>query len=501
MNAKSIIYLLFIIITINLYGQGFVIDHNCTDINQIPAGVIDDVQQNIRWQYAHTSYGHQLTCGLELLEASEPSLDVEIGYMYLPEVSGALCIYDGTEGFYAPGLCCTYIEPVGYWLGEQGQSWTRATLDHNPTINVSAWSWCDQLDEYTAAEVQTYLDAISMFEAEYPDVTFIYFTGSAHADGSFGYNRHLRNDQIRNYCIANNKVLFDFEDIDAWYNGVMNYYIFSGDTIPLQHDAFYDPSGCGHANDLCATEKGKATWWMMARLRDWQPGSGTTYLLQLEVFLEGSMNLTTMNTHLNDTDLLPFSQPYNTEPWNYQGNESVSAIPNSSVVDWILVELRDAPNAASATAATRIGQMAGFVLNNGSVVGIDGSSNLQFTTPVSQNLFLVIWHRNHLGIMSATPLTLNVDLYSFNFTSNIFKAYGGLNGYKYYSPGIACMVAGDANNDGLIDLTDKTNNWSDQAGNYGYLHGDFSMDGRVSNRDKNSFWVPNYNHFYHSMVP
>jgi hypothetical protein len=501
MKATSVICFLFIALSLKNVGQGIVIDHNCTAIEQIPASVIDDVQQGIRWQYAHTSYGHQLTCGLELLEAADPSLDVEIGLMYLPVVPGALCTYDGTEGFNAPGVCCTYIEPVGYWLGEQGQDWTRATLNNNPTLNVSAWSWCDQLDEYTEAEVQTYLDAISMFESEYPDVTFIYFTGSAHADGALGYNRHLRNDMIRNFCVTNNKVLFDFEDIDTWYNGTMNYYLYSGDTIPLHHDAFYDPDGCGHANDLCGVEKGKATWWMMARLSGWQPGSGTSYSLQLKVFLEGSLNQTTMNTDLNSNGLIPLTQPYNTSPWNYSGDEAVSVIPNASVVDWILVELRDAPNAGSATAATRIGRLAGFVLNNGSIVGTDGSSNLQFTTPVSQNLFLVIWHRNHLGIMSSSPLPLNGEIYSYNFTQHIVKSYGGSNGCKFSPLGFACMVAGDSNHDGYINLTDKTEYWADQAGNSGYLDGDYSMEGRVNNRDKNTLWLPNFIVGYHSMVP
>jgi hypothetical protein len=501
MKATSVICFLFIALSLKNVGQGIVIDHNCTAIEQIPASVIDDVQQDIRWQYAHTSYGHQLTCGLELLEAADPSLDVEIGLMYLPVVPGALCTYDGTEGFNAPGVCCTYIEPVGYWLGEQGQDWTRATLNNNPTLNVSAWSWCDQLDEYTEAEVQTYLDAISMFESEYPDVTFIYFTGSAHADGALGYNRHLRNDMIRNFCVTNNKVLFDFEDIDTWYNGTTNYYLYNGDTIPLQHDAFYNPDGCGHANDVCAVEKGKAAWWMMARLRGWQLGPGASYSLQLKVYLEGSMNGSSMSTTLNNNGLLPLSQPYSVSPWNYAGNESIAAIPNPSIVDWILVELRDAPNAASANEATRIERMAGFVLNNGSIVGLDGFSNLQFSTPVTQNLFVVIRHRNHLGIMSSVPLSLNGDLYSFDFTLNIFKAYGAGTGYKLYSPGLACMVAGDANNDGLLDLSDKTEAWSDQAGSYGYLHGGFSMEGRVGNKDKNSFWLPNYKHSYHSMVP
>jgi hypothetical protein len=63
------------------------------------------------------------------------------------------------------------------------------------------------------------------------------------------------------------------------------------------------------------------------------------------------------------------------------------------------------------------------------------------------------------------------------------------------------MVAGDSNHDGYINLTDKTEYWADQAGNSGYLDGDYSMEGRVNNRDKNTLWLPNFIVGYHSMVP
>ena len=95
-----------------------------------------------------------------------------------------------------------------------------------------------ELDSYTEAEVQEYLDAVNLFEQQYPNVTFVYITGNAQANGEAGYNRHLRNNQIRDYCITNNKVLFDFEDLDCWYNGVQNYLFYNGEHIPIQHPDF-----------------------------------------------------------------------------------------------------------------------------------------------------------------------------------------------------------------------------------------------------------------------
>ncbi len=40
-------------------------------------------------------------------------------------------------------------------------------------------------------------------------------------------------------------------------------------------------------------------------------------------------------------------------------------------------------SAATATAATRIARQAAFLLSDGSVVGIDGTSNLQFTDTIT----------------------------------------------------------------------------------------------------------------------
>ncbi|MEZ5198088.1 MAG: hypothetical protein R2764_17370 [Bacteroidales bacterium] len=52
-----------------------------------------------------------------------------------------------------------------------------------------------------------------------------------------------------------------------------------------------------------------------------------------------------MVNFLNAKNYIPLAQPYNTYPWNYNGDEAVTEIPTESVVDWVLVELRDAPNA------------------------------------------------------------------------------------------------------------------------------------------------------------
>jgi len=215
-----------------------------------------------------------------------------------------------------------------------------------------------------------------------------------------------------------------------------------------------------------------------------------TIIISGLVFLEGPYVDTEMNTDLNLAGEIPLTQPYNNPPWNYLGTESVGSIPNTDVVDWVLVELRDTTDAAFATEATRIARQAGFLLKDGSVVGIDGSSNLQFRTSFTNGLYLIVWHRNHLGVLSATSLTQTAGVYSYDFSTSLSQAHGGGAGYKLVGTSVYGMPGGDENGDGDIDATDKAA-WTTNAGTGGYQSSDFNLDNQVNNPDKNDTWVEN----------
>jgi hypothetical protein len=249
-------------------GQGIIIDHNCVDISQIPASVIEDIKDNINFQWCGQSHSGQVPCGLDVVESIYPQFDVTIQELVLPTTPNSMSVYIGNQGFNAPGQCCTSITPEGYWIPPTGPQWTNACLAYNPTINVSGFLWCWQLEGNGASYVQSYLNQMESFEAQHPNVTFVYTTGNAQAYGANGLQRHQNNEMIRNYCIANNKVLFDFADIDSWYNGEQQTTTYNGTTYQVQHNAF-DGQECGHVNLLGAEYKARAIWWMMARIGGW----------------------------------------------------------------------------------------------------------------------------------------------------------------------------------------------------------------------------------------
>jgi hypothetical protein len=214
--------------------------------------------------------------------------------------------------------------------------------------------------------------------------------------------------------------------------------------------------------------------------------------VNLTAFLEGPFVTTEMTTALNSSGHLPLTQPYNVSPWNYSGGETVASIPNTNIVDWVLIELRETPgDASSAIPSTMLDKKAGFILKNGSVVDLDGSSPLEFDISVTENLFAIVYHRNHLGIMSAYPLTLFGHVYSYNFTSGMGTVLGEQNGHCEIAPGIWGMMAGDANGDGEVDNKDKNDIWKIQMGSAGYLNGDFDMNGQVEMSDKIAKWKSN----------
>jgi hypothetical protein len=262
-----------------------VIDHNYTNLSAYSQAQYQLAKDTLHIAYGHTSHGSQVTTGMTSM----------VGFIN----GGGLGMSMPTDFFrYNNGGTGGALDlHDNFKAGDLGNpdrtTWAARTRDYlddpsNADVNVIMWSWCGQAGTATESEMALYLSTMNGLEMDYPDVTFVYMTG--HVDGSaVGSNLFLRNQQIRDYVIANGKTLFDFADIESW-DPDGNYY---GDKL-LRDSLWYDSDGDGsrdknwaqdwrashaegtdwynassaHSDPLNANLKAYAAWSMFAEIAD-----------------------------------------------------------------------------------------------------------------------------------------------------------------------------------------------------------------------------------------
>jgi hypothetical protein len=203
----------------------------------------------------------------------------------------------------------------------------------------------------------------------------------------------------------------------------------------------------------------------------------------IQAFMEGPYNGLTMNTFLNDIDLIPLSQPFTSLPWAYAGTETVAEIP-ANAVDWVLLEVRETTgDVETATAATIVAQQAAFILDNGSVVALDGESNVLIPLAFTDNVYVVLWHRNHIRLMSSTALTQVSGVYTYDFTDAQSKTYGSFQ--KEIGAGVFGMYASDIDSDGEVFSGDLGLLLNEYPSFNVYSNSDVDLDGEVFSGDLN----------------
>lgn len=216
------------------------------------------------------------------------------------------------------------------------------------------------------------------------------------------------------------------------------------------------------------------------------------YTFNLQVNLEGPFNGIDMNTTLYDNGILAANQPFNTAPWNYDGLETITAPGDADIVDWVIVEFRETDgDGSTATIDKFLDRQASLVLSDGTIVGMDGSSSILYTGNITQNLFVIIYSRNHLSVMSANPVPEIFGNFIYDFTFELTQAY--LDGQKDLGGDNFGMIGGNSDGNGIVDENDKDSYWSIDAGNNGYFGSDLNLDGQVNNPDKADLWEENLN--------
>lgn len=244
---------------------GFVFDHRHTDLGEIPASCIEAVEaSSFVFHYAHRSHGSQIIVGAESIANGSASYGFAASYCSIPDNANALSMWDGMTS-------SNLVAAEAYWASTTGLDELRSILTTNPSIRYTMWAWSFEISEQTPAQVQQYLDTMNALEAEFPNVTFIYMTGPA--QGTYqAVNRLQRNQQIRDFCREHGKVLYDFGDLDTWWNGEHHSASVEGVTVPMEHPRYsLDTDGnveyeWTHTTQESCETKARAFWRMVAAL-------------------------------------------------------------------------------------------------------------------------------------------------------------------------------------------------------------------------------------------
>jgi len=276
-------------------AQTLIVDHLCTDLHSIPVQAIEKAKTELHIGYGFTSHGSQIISGMAGLDNFMNQQGAPKGLFAFSRTgtpAGSLHLYEG-DGYgdgdldHDAGYYPNWVNETRLYLGSPTAGGRGSS---HPEMNVIMWSWCGQLSWYSNTELYTsYLNEMNQLELDYPGITFVYMTG--HSDGSgLEGQLHKNNQTIRQYCIANHKVLFDFYDIECYnpdgaYFGdkhVTDACNYDGGNWAVEwqntHAKWVDWYECypAHTEHLNGNLKAFAAWWLWARLAGWEGPAETS---------------------------------------------------------------------------------------------------------------------------------------------------------------------------------------------------------------------------------
>jgi PKD repeat protein len=285
LHKTSFFLILVLVLAVCIFGapvaaadEPIIIDHTSTRLSDVPLGALQDAKSSLHIAYGHTSHGSQIITGMDGL----------ITFAGAPYGGSTYRFTSGGTGG-ALDLRDTPFSDASDLGNPDYTAWATATrnyLNAHPDVNVVMWSWCGQADT-TAANINTYLNLMNQLETDYPDVKFVYMTGHLVGTGENG-NLNQRNEQIRAYARANNKILYDFADIESYDpDGFVNYMkLYASDNCDYtlngasrnwatewqaDHTEGVDWYRCSpaHTQALNGNQKAYAAWYLFARLAGW----------------------------------------------------------------------------------------------------------------------------------------------------------------------------------------------------------------------------------------
>lgn len=165
-----------------------------------------------------------------------------------------------------------------------------------------------------------------------------------------------------------------------------------------------------------------------------------------------------MRDDLRSLNLIPLSDPYPALGYTHSGTASVSSIGqyildiqgNTAPVDWVVVEMR-----SSSSPSTVLQSIPCIVRRNGEV--ITTSNNTTITSPFggTGSYYIGVKHRNHLGIMTSSPITVNSSNPLIDFTNPSTGVYGTSS--RMVIGSYSCLWSGNTNFNGVVKYTGSGN--------------------------------------------
>ncbi|MEZ4740803.1 MAG: hemagglutinin protein [Flavobacteriales bacterium] len=181
-------------------------------------------------------------------------------------------------------------------------------------------------------------------------------------------------------------------------------------------------------------------------------------LVNVKAFLQGPYNPGSgaMNDGLRTNGLIPTTEPYTALGYSFIGGggesttQAILDFPGSNaIIDWVLLELRDRNDNTNV-----LHSRSALLQADGDIVAMDGFSPVDFPLG-ADDYYLAVLHRNHLAVVSLSPIALSRTATTVDLSDGSTPTYGS--NAQQVLAGTYLLWAGDVNSDGTIKYTGSSN--------------------------------------------